>query len=400
MSTEINLETAEVINSNTMEENVRATDNVTNSFTEPIHVRMAQIETIPSDIIKIIPIFNGDSHLLNMFIKKCEYIILNFGYMNSFYQTEYLMHVITSRLSGKAATMVSDNEHLINDWEQLKMLLYQHFGDQRSEECLLMELESISLKPGETFLELCNRIQLHRSNLFAKLNSTIGIYAKDSKKEIYNHIALNVFLYNLPKGLMRIVRLKNPQTLEDALQIVMEEVNFNNQYKMRNNLLHNDKTNSNRKIPPKQPFNLPQQRFNHNQQMNKSYNFQRSTNYRPNFIRQNDMNFNRPMQGQNSYNFIRPRQGQNNMNISRPMPENNNSFYRPIQNQENYKNPYMFYPKQKPQINYHEESPKPSTNQSLYDNPTPSTSQSYDVVDNNTKPKNFHVKASKSTRKP
>lgn len=29
-----------------------------------------QITTIPSEILNIIPIFNGDSHLLNLFIKK------------------------------------------------------------------------------------------------------------------------------------------------------------------------------------------------------------------------------------------------------------------------------------------------------------------------------------------
>lgn len=47
---------------------------------------------------------------------------------------------------------------------------------------------------------------------------------------------MNVFLCNLPENLVRIVRLKAPSTLESALSIVLEEVNFLDQYNMRNRL--------------------------------------------------------------------------------------------------------------------------------------------------------------------
>ncbi|KPJ20553.1 hypothetical protein RR46_00080 [Papilio xuthus] len=50
-------------------------------------------------------------------------------------------------------------------------------------------------------------------------------------------MSMNVFLYNLPEDLLRIVRLKGCNSLEDALSIVLEEVNFLYQYQTRNKML-------------------------------------------------------------------------------------------------------------------------------------------------------------------
>ncbi|KAG7300853.1 hypothetical protein JYU34_015194 [Plutella xylostella] len=106
---------------------------------------------------------------------------------------------------GNAAALISESEH-IKTWLELKTILLQHFGDQRSEDCILMELEVVTIKSDETFLPLCHRILIVRSNLFSKVNQCPDKDVRENKYNIYNHIALTVFLYNLPKGLMRIVR--------------------------------------------------------------------------------------------------------------------------------------------------------------------------------------------------
>lgn len=43
-------------------------------------------------------------------------------------------------------------------------------------------------------------------------------------------MSLNVFLYNLPEHMVRIVRLKMPVTLEKELSIVLEKKKFQEQY--------------------------------------------------------------------------------------------------------------------------------------------------------------------------
>ncbi|CAK1583349.1 unnamed protein product [Parnassius mnemosyne] len=189
------------------------------------------INPIPTEMLRLIPLFNGDKRQLNLFLRKCEYVIRR--YRGDEEQNLYVYHSITSRLTDNAASLLSEREDVVS-WSQLKDLLTQHFGDPRSEECISIELESLKIKSGENFQDFCNRIQSIRSLLISKVNISDDSNLKSAKLAIYNNTALNVFLYNLPENMVRIVRLKRPATLEDALSIVLEEVNFHDQYNMRN----------------------------------------------------------------------------------------------------------------------------------------------------------------------
>lgn len=202
------------------------------------------INPIPNEMLRLIPLFGGDKRHLGLFIRKCEYIIEKFRASED--QNVYILHAITSRLTDNAAALLSERED-ISTWTELKELLEQHFGDPRSEECLNIELESCKIKPGESYLDFCNRIQGIRSLLISKVNLSSDSNIKQAKIAIYNNTALNVFLYNLNENMVRVVRLKSPSTLEQALSIVLEEVNFYEQYTSRNRMGHSQSA-------PKQPF--------------------------------------------------------------------------------------------------------------------------------------------------
>jgi hypothetical protein len=90
---------------------------------------------------------------------------------------------------------------------------------------------------SETYLEFCNKIQHVKSTLIAKVNFITNAHLRQSKVTIYNNMAMNVFLYNLPEELLHIVRLKGCNFLETALGIVLEEVNFLYQYNSRIKML-------------------------------------------------------------------------------------------------------------------------------------------------------------------
>ena len=269
------------------------------------------LRVIPVDFVNIVPKFQGDRTTLSLFLRKCEYIIKSFrGGDGNVAQNTYLMHVLTSRLTGQAAALRSEREDVIT-WLELKNLLIQHFGDPRSEECIAIELEGLKIRQNESFLEFCNRIQSARSNLIAKVNALTDTNLKESKVLIYNHMTLNVFLYNLPEDLVRIVRLKSPKTLEDALTVVLEEVNFRNQYNSKNKNKDAKPADTFRKpfttnsfqfgMRPQQspshtpqgfkvPFNTPQQQSNQRNPMNKPNFPQFGTNvgYRPNLFQYNN----------------------------------------------------------------------------------------------------------------
>lgn len=215
---------------------------------------MSEIKLIPAELYKIIPVFDGNKNHLNLFLRKCEYIVDRFKSNTD--QEEYLLHAITSRLTGNAATLISERED-IKTWAAFKELFKLHFGDPRSEECLAIELETLKIKQSESYTDFYERIQSVKSTLISKVNQTTDFTLRTSKVIIYNNTALKVFLYNLSENMVRIVRLKAPKTLEHALSIVLEEVNFHDQYQMRNKMLnasHSLKPQLSSALTPQQPF--------------------------------------------------------------------------------------------------------------------------------------------------
>ncbi|KOB76831.1 Cytadhesion [Operophtera brumata] len=224
----------------------------------------SKIEPVPKEIVALIPQYKGDKRQLNLYLRKCEYVIERYSNPGREEQNLYVFNVLTSKLTENAAALLSEREDVVT-WSALKELLIQHFGDPRSEECINIELESLKIKSGESYLDFCNRIQSVRSLLISKVNIITDTILKRAKLIIYNNTALNVFLYNLPEAMVRVVRLKSPKTLEDALSVVLEEVNFLEQYNMRNRLHGNSQISSagsrpliSNNTPPKAPQVLGQ----------------------------------------------------------------------------------------------------------------------------------------------
>lgn len=269
---------------------------------------MEGIQTVAKEVLCIIPKFDGDEKLLNLFISKCEYVLSGSRVPGNATQELYLFHTISSKLVGRAAALLSDNPN-ITSWECLKQILTQHFGDPRSEECIAIELETMKLKQGESYIQFCQRIQNIRSALFAKVNRLTDEGIKAAKMIIYNNTALNIFLYNLPEDLIRIVRLKGCSNLENALSIVTEEVNFQFQYNAKNKLVKQNVAqqpnvqNALRPLPMGQGFrpmfSAPPQnnnfRFGIPQNNNFKFGIPQNQGFRPNFMQPNRFT---PSQGQ------------------------------------------------------------------------------------------------------
>lgn len=230
---------------------------------------MDGLKEVPKTFIEIIPIFDGDVRKLQMFLKKVQYMLDTFKGDQK--QNEYLYHIITSRLSIEVAALVAEHNN-INTWQELKELLIRNYGDPRTEDSILLELDSLKINKEENYVEFCHRLKKIQSSLLLKLNETINEEAvRIAKQEIYKKTALKIFIYNMPVHLMRLLRLKNVNTLEDALKIVLEEQNFQIVYDKKN------------------PTRYPVNRFNYNgydrqqqenfQKQNSNYQNARSSNY-------------------------------------------------------------------------------------------------------------------------
>lgn len=311
-----------------------------------------EIVHIPREFTNVVPKFDGDEKLLSLFVRKCEYLISCCRVENNPHQDLYIFNIITSRLIGRAAALVSERQDL-DTWSDLKVAFEQHFGDPRSEECIAIELETLKINNGESYLDFCNRIQHVKSTLFAKVNLIDDVNLRQSKIIIYNNMAKNVFLYNLPEELLRIVRLKGSTTLENALSIVLEEVNFMYQYNSKNKMLRSQNS-----MQPKP------QTMNHNP-----------------FIEKFGMKpfFTSNPQPQNNFKFGIPQSGPNTSNLQQTQPKfkfgitpNPQLGYRPQLNQGQqqfgYKPSFNQTPQQfgyRPQLNQNQQQfgYKPSFNQ-------------------------------------
>ncbi|KAM3955008.1 uncharacterized protein ACR2FA_011122 [Aphomia sociella] len=192
---------------------------------------MSNLKLIPVEMLQIIPSYNGDRRLLNFYLKKCEYVYEK--YKGDDEQNVYVMHAITSRLTENAAALVSDNND-ITSFEKLREFLTIHFGDYRNEEFTAAELDHLKIMNGETHSDFCNRIRVALYILISKVNKNDDEIMRQFKIDIYKKKALNVFLFNLPTDIVRIVRLRSPQTLEEALGIVLEETSFYENYQIYN----------------------------------------------------------------------------------------------------------------------------------------------------------------------
>lgn len=195
----------------------------------------------------------------------------------------------------------------------MKEVFLQHFGDPRSEACISIELDNLKIKQGESYIDFCHRIQNVRSSLISKVNILTDEGIKAAKYIIYNNAALNVFLYNLPEDMIKFVRLNKCTTLESALSVVTEEVNFQTRYNTKNKIKTVTNNNQGNQNPLPTSTNPVQYKFGiqqNNQQPfkqtfrpnwaqpnNNRFTNQQPQGFRPNLPQQVRPNFNRPFNG-------------------------------------------------------------------------------------------------------
>ena len=315
---------------------------------------VAQVQNQPNyQLIKYqadnIPLFDGNPKQLNRFINACD----------NFYNTHKnadnnapintcLFDTILNKLVGRAADQIASRIELTN-WPLVKNAIIATFADQRSIDCVLQDI--ITLKPdrNESPQQFGLRLQDIRSLLFSKVNMS------DDERNIklikiteYSNLILKTFINGLNYHMQLVVRLKNPNSLEQAMAFTLEEENFL-YYKNRSNL--NIKTSANNNLQ-----NIP----NNKNMPNSHY----AANARPPHLRQNYTpqfysNFTPHMPIPINQNFNNQNRFLGFGQWSKPTPPNLNNNYnfgqrtqfnpRPQFNQNNIQRPFSTMSRQKPE---------------------------------------------------
>ena len=231
-------------------------------------VRTPKMSVQPRDITTVyqdtIPVFDGDTNTLNAFISACEFLVQTFLFEPNEPVQALLLRIFQGKLRGKSLQVISSNE-TVRTWTELKELLLNNFGDQRSEACLFNDLVSIKPMKNESAIELGKRIKALLQLLLTQVNMRdADLASRALKSSNYKNTALQIYLQGLLEldnfiGIL--VQVKQPTDLESAMSNVIEVENFNYRAGRNNNLLKNQN-------------NKPRQQ-------NQSQSFHRNARYKP-----------------------------------------------------------------------------------------------------------------------
>lgn len=290
-----------------------------------------------------IPHYDGNPHTLGIFLDSCEHLIVTFARDVNPDLNNFLIRAIYGKLVGRALTLIGSRLELAT-WQEVKQALTLSFGDQRNIDCLVQDLISLRPDKNETPYNFGMRCQDARSLVTSKLNSdtSMSVDEKSIRIKNYDNLALKTFIRGLPIQIQTNVRLRNPNTLENAMSFVIEEENFLYSTQKANAL--NTQTNFRpiNRITPTNYNNPFRREFNATKTYHQPTNFNNTNqhtftpNYRPNnqnYQPQRNPNpFYNSMDRQNTRpNFFATRQPQF---TPRPFQNQSPQFTpRPFQNQ-------------------------------------------------------------------
>lgn len=165
---------------------------------------------------EVIPIFDGKNENLTNFLHESEKLITLF-HIETVSNTDkiYLMSKIKSKIQGEAAIYLSTQN--ITIWDELKNFLLAAYGDKRDDSTLVYQITHLK-QFSETPLDFYKKIQQHLNLLtnYILIHKQNNLQLQNFAKEI----ALKSFLFGLKDEIGKMIRTKDPKTLEEALSLL------------------------------------------------------------------------------------------------------------------------------------------------------------------------------------
>lgn len=176
------------------------------------------------DYIDTVPQFNGDQKLLGIFINAAQNTIDKLKIPDDEVYNSFLFQAIKNKLIGPAQAIIATNPSIT--WEEIKIEINRRFGDQRTENTLTTELLTLTQHRNEKPLNFGERCKDMRDLILSKIAASESPEMLAYKTTMFNNITLQTFLKGVHPEISHLLRCKSPKTLEEALQMVMEEDNY------------------------------------------------------------------------------------------------------------------------------------------------------------------------------
>lgn len=176
--------------------------------------------------LRLVPEFDGNSNILTRFVNLCDQLVKQYVKNTPGHELSNLSLIngILNKITGPAGRTINSNG-IPETWEAIRNTLINNFADQRDETSLYNDLSLLTQGSGtpQEFYEQCQ-------NLFSIIMTYISLHETvpstvEAKRSLYRKLTLQSYLRGLRDPLGSRIRCMRPDTIEQALEFVHEEMN-------------------------------------------------------------------------------------------------------------------------------------------------------------------------------
>lgn len=171
-------------------------------------------------LTKFINKFDGSRENLTAFLNNCKNAIS----LTSTAQQGILLKYILSQLEGRAQSACSIKE--FDNYQQFEDFLKSQFGERKHYAALLSDLQECRQSNSETVNQFALRIESCLAKLLTEINISIPTKKKAElagRLAAMQDLALHTFVIGLNMKLSTVVRCRDPETLNDAINFATSE---------------------------------------------------------------------------------------------------------------------------------------------------------------------------------
>lgn len=171
-------------------------------------------------LLKFIKPFDGSREKLNSFISNCQ----NAYNLADISQKPIIFRYILSQLEGKAQSTCDIRE--FESFDQFIQFIRNQFGEKKHYSHLLSELQECKQNPSESVSQFALNIETLLSKLITEINISNPTKRKtdlSGRIATIQDIATHTFIMGLHPRISQMVRCRNPESLNSALNFAIAE---------------------------------------------------------------------------------------------------------------------------------------------------------------------------------
>lgn len=198
------------------------------------------MERIP-DVVKSLREFSGQPGEFSSWKKSVDRILKLYESMKGTPKYFGMLSVIRNKITGQADTALESYNTPLN-WERISKCLTLHYADKRDLGTLEYQLTTL-VQRQQSVPEFYQQVYQHLSLILNKLSSMeMGQEAMDSMTQSYRDKALDTFVRGLKGDLPRLLSIRGPIDLPEALHLCLKLENV--QYR-----IHHSHGTTNTRVP-------------------------------------------------------------------------------------------------------------------------------------------------------